>query len=278
MAAPGPAGAERRGGRALHGAAAHRARARRRRGLARPVAPRAVVAPDRPAATCCGPTSPVRASTAPRCWPPPPRSRTTASGCPASAARRRERPRTGAGRRGPRRAALGPRGRATRHWPRWRRATASSTPSSPSWPTRPCAEADEVDAAVAAGQRSGPAGRRAGGAEGQSLHPGHRHDLRLADPRRVAPALRRHGGGRRCASAGRDRAGQDEHGRVRHGQLDGELGLRADAQPARHRARFRAAAAVVRPPPWRPASRRSAWARTPAAPSASRPPCAGWSG
>ena len=29
-----------------------------------------------------------------------------------------------------------------------------------------------------------------------------------------------------------DRAGEDEHGRVRHGELDRELGVRADAQPA----------------------------------------------
>ena len=90
------------------------------------------------------------------------------------------------------------------------------------------------------------------------------------------PALRRHRG--RGAPPGRGhRLGQDEHGRVRHGQLDGELRLRPDAQPA-IRARFRGAAAVVPPQRWRLGSLRSDSARTPAAPSASRPPCAGWSG
>ena len=82
-------------------------------------------------------------------------------------------------------------------------------------------------------QRPGTAGRRAGGAQGQSLHAGRRHDVRLQDPRGLAPPLQRHRG-HRPPPRRRHRARQDEHGRVRHGQLDGELGLRGDAQPARH--------------------------------------------
>ena len=45
----------------------------------------------------------------------------------------------------------------------------------------------------------------------------------------------------------------------------------------RDRARFPAAAAAARRPRWPPASSRSASARTPEGPSASRPRCAGWS-
>ena len=44
------------------------------------------------------------------------------------------------------------------------------------------AQADAVDAAVAAGPRPRPAGRRARRAQGQPVHPGRRDDLRLADP------------------------------------------------------------------------------------------------
>ena len=82
--------------------------------------------------------------------------------------------------------------------------------------------------------RSGALGGGAGGLEGQPLHTWGGHDVRFEDPGRLAPALRRdrRGGtaGRRCS-----RARQDEHGRVRHGELDGELGLRPDPQSAPHR-------------------------------------------
>ena len=143
--------------------------------------------------------------------------------------------------------------------------------------TQALAEADAVDAAVAAGRDPGPAGRGAGGAEGQPVHRGQPTTCgsRILEGWRppydatVVELLRR---------AGAVVAGQDQHGRVRHGELDRELGLRADAQPARPRTRCPAAAAVARPPRWRPGSRRSAWARTPEGRSASRPRCAGWSG
>ena len=75
---------------------------------------------------------------------------------------------------------------------------------------------------------------------------------------------------RRC-----DRAGQDEHGRVRHGQLDGELRLRSDPQSAPTPTRCRAGAAAARPRPWQPGSPRSRSARTPEDRSVNPPRCAG---
>jgi aspartyl/glutamyl-tRNA(Asn/Gln) amidotransferase C subunit len=67
---------------------------------------------------------------------------------------------------------------------------------------------------------------------------GHAHHGGLEDPRRLAPALRRHG--RRAAAGGRDHhPGQDQHGRVRHGLLHRALGLRHHAQPVGPRPRAR---------------------------------------
>ena len=71
------------------------------------------------------------------------------------------------------------------------------------------------------------------------------HDGGIADPRRVAPALQRHGR-RTAAGGGRGAGGQDQHGRVRHGFVDRELVLRADAQPARPRRACPAARRAVR--------------------------------
>ena len=80
--------------------------------------------------------------------------------------------------------------------------------------------------------------RRPDRAQGRDLDEGRRDDGRLEDPRRLCPGLRRHGRGalqgRRNA---RDR--EDEHGRVRDGLLDRELGLRAVAQPLGSDARAR---------------------------------------
>ena len=50
-----------------------------------------------------------------------------------------------------------------------------------------------IDATVAAGERPGPAGRRAGRAQGQHVHAGRADDVLVADPRGVEAALRRHG-------------------------------------------------------------------------------------
>ncbi len=93
-------------------------------------------------------------------------------------------------------------------------------------------QAAEIDERLAAGRGPRPAGRRAGRPEGQPLHQRRAHHLLVADPRRLVPALRRHRGRapapRRCRHRG-----QDQPRRVRHGLLDGELGLRPDPQPLR---------------------------------------------
>ena len=88
--------------------------------------------------------------------------------------------------------------------------------------------------------RGGPGspGRRAGRPEGQPLHQGRGHHLLEPHPRRLAPALRRHG---RHPPRRRRRRGdrQDQPRRVRHGLVHRELGLRPDPQPARPHTRAR---------------------------------------
>ncbi len=82
------------------------------------------------------------------------------------------------------------------------------------------------------GRGPGSAGRRAHRPQGQPLHPRHPHHLLVEDPRGLAAALRRHR--RRAAGRGRRRRHrQDQPRRVRHGLVDGELGLRPDPQPPR---------------------------------------------
>ena len=119
------------------------------------------------------------------------------------------------------------------------------------------AEADAVDAAVAEGRDPGPlAGvpvalkdnlctRGIPTTCGSKILDGWRPPY---DATVVTAAARRR----------RDRVGQDEHGRVRHGQLDRELRLRADPQPAPTATGCPGGAAAARPPPWRPGSPRSA--------------------
>ncbi len=88
-----------------------------------------------------------------------------------------------------------------------------------------------------AGGRRGrprPAGRGAGGPEGQPVHPGRAHHLLVPHPRGVAAPLRRHGGDPPAAGRGGG-GGQDQHGRVRHGLVHRDLGVRTDPQPPRHR-------------------------------------------
>ena len=71
---------------------------------------------------------------------------------------------------------------------------------------------------------AGPPGRVAGGDQGRALHARRTDDLRVANPGELPPALRRHCD--RPAEGGRCRADrQDEHGRVRHGRVERELGL-----------------------------------------------------
>ena len=79
------------------------------------------------------------------------------------------------------------------------------------------------------GRRS-PARRRADRGQGRDGHQGPAHDVRLADPRGLGAAVRRHG--RRAPPRGGPAdPGQDQHGRVRDGLLHRALGLRADPQP-----------------------------------------------
>ncbi len=63
------------------------------------------------------------------------------------------------------------------------------------------------------------------------MYPGHADDVRIADFGGLAPTVRGH---RRRAPAQRGCGGarQDQHGRVRHGELDGELRVRPDTEPA----------------------------------------------
>ena len=67
-------------------------------------------------------------------------------------------------------------------------------------------------------------------AQGRHLHEGDRDDGGLEDPQRVHARVRRDG---RSAREGRRALPprQDEHGRVRHGLVDRELGVGADAEP-----------------------------------------------
>ena len=81
-------------------------------------------------------------------------------------------------------------------------------------------------------RRRGPPrpGRRPDRGQGHRRDQGHAHDVRLQDPRRLDPALRRHD---HPAHQGRRPADprQDQHGRVRDGLVDRALGVRTHPQP-----------------------------------------------
>ena len=80
------------------------------------------------------------------------------------------------------------------------------------------------------GRAARPAGRRADRAQGRVHHRGHADHLRIEDPGGLAAALRRDRDP--AAARGRDdHPGQDQHGRVRDGLVDGELRVRPVAQP-----------------------------------------------
>ena len=74
--------------------------------------------------------------------------------------------------------------------------------------------------------------------QGRDRDEGHPDDGRLEDPRGLRPGLRRDGD-RALQGAGPARPRQDEHRRVRDGLVDGELRVRADAEPVGPDARAR---------------------------------------
>ena len=140
--------------------------------------------------------------------------------------------------------------------------------------------ADEARAAADAdrrGRRGRPrsraARRRAGGAQGQHVHAGHPDDLLVADPRGLAPAVRRH---RRRAAAGGRRDPRSARPTSTSSRWDRARRTRRSARPATPTTRpaCRAGRAAAAPPRSPPASPPSASAATPAGRSASRPRCA----
>ena len=126
---------------------------------------------------------------------------------------------------------------------------------------RDAAAADDLGAYLwraedARGERRGRAGRDPRGGQGHLLHRGHRDHGGLADPRGLRAALhldRRPQPDR----GGRERARQDQHGRVRDGLVERELGLRPRQEPVGHARACPGAPPAGRRPPspgaWRPA-------------------------
>ena len=98
------------------------------------------------------------------------------------------------------------------------RSTAPCTPSCTSTPRARWRGAAASDERRAAGDAASRARRRPDRGQGRARHRGPADDLRLADPRGLGPAVRRHRG--RAAARGRPAdPRQDQHGRVRDGLL-----------------------------------------------------------
>ncbi len=188
--------------------------------------------------TSCVPTNPVRASIATRCSPPRRRWRITASACPASGEGRHDGDDTSPALSLAADVRSGQRSARETVDEALAAVVAEGDGEINAFLTvladEARAAADAVDAAVAAGNDPGPLAGVPVALKDNLCTRGAVDDLRFADPGGVAAALRRHRGASAAPRRG-DCARQDQHGRVRHGQLDGELGLRADAQPAGHR-------------------------------------------
>ncbi len=84
--------------------------------------------------------------------------------------------------------------------------------------------------AAPCGPPAEPPRRGADRGQGRARHPRAAHDVRLADPRGLGAAVRRHGG-RPAARRRPAHPRQDQHGRVRDGLLDRALRLRTHPQP-----------------------------------------------
>ena len=170
----------------------------------------------------------------------------TASGCPGSSGRRRDRrpererrrgcdPRTGQPRTSP--PGCGPGdsrpGRCSRiTWPASTRPRARSTPSTWSPPRRPAPPLTRWTWPWPRGHDPGPLAGVPIALKDNLCTRGVTDHLLVADPRGLGAPLRRH----RRPAGGRGRGGrgrQDQPRRVRHGLVDGELGLRPDPQPPR---------------------------------------------
>ena len=135
---------------------------------------------------------------------------------------------------------------------------------------RALAQAAEIDARRAKRQAGRPAGWLAGRGEGYSLRARRADDVRFADAGQLSAAVRCDRD--RQAARGRCRAHRPhEHGRVRDGRLDRELGVSGDAQSRGTSSGRPAAPAAARRRAWRPAWRRWRSAPTRAARFASRP-------
>ena len=145
--------------------------------------------------------------------------------------------------------------------------------------------ADEARAAADAARRPGrrgrgprAAGRRAGRAQGQPLHPGHPHHLLARRSSRAGSRPTTPPSSSAWPAPGPIAGRQDQPRRVRHGLLHRELGLRPDPQPPRPDRGARRVVGRQRGGGGRRLRPRRRSAPTPAARSASPPPCAAWSG
>ena len=118
-----------------------------------------------------------------------------------------------------------------RTWTGSPRSTATSTRSCTSTPTARWRRPRPSTRSAPRGSSSRPLAGVPLGAEGRADHTRACPPRRFADPRGLDAAVRRDGRRSGCKEAGIVDPRQDQHGRVRDGLLDRELGVRPDPQP-----------------------------------------------